>query len=59
MGGRAFIAVLLAVIAWAIASGTIVPLLFVGLPSFYGAWLAVFFGITQHAGLREDVSTIA
>ncbi len=52
---RAFIAVLLAVIAWAIASGTIVPLLFVGLPSFYGAWLAVFFGITQHAGLREDV----
>jgi fatty acid desaturase/nitrite reductase/ring-hydroxylating ferredoxin subunit len=36
-------------------SGTIVPLLFVGLPSFYGAWLAVFFGITQHAGLREDV----
>ena len=26
-----------------------------GLPSFYGAWLVVFFGITQHAGLREDV----
>jgi Na+-transporting NADH:ubiquinone oxidoreductase subunit F len=52
---RAFIAVLLGVIAWAIASGSVVPLLFVGLPSFYGAWLAVFFGITQHAGLREDV----
>jgi Na+-transporting NADH:ubiquinone oxidoreductase subunit F len=52
---RAFIAVLLGVIAWAVASGSIVPLLFVGLPSFYGAWLAVFFGITQHAGLREDV----
>ena len=52
---RVFIAVLLGVIAWAIASGSIVPLLFVGLPSFYGAWLVVFFGITQHAGLREDV----
>ena len=52
---RAFIAVLVAVVAWAVASGSIVPLLFVGLPSFYGAWLAVFFGITQHAGLREDV----
>ena len=52
---RIFIAVLLGVTAWAIASGSIVPLLFVGLPSFYGAWLVVFFGITQHAGLREDV----
>ncbi len=46
---------MLGVTAWAIASGSIVPLLFVGLPSFYGAWLVVFFGITQHAGLREDV----
>ncbi len=52
---RAFIAVLVGVLGWAIARGSIVPLLFVGLPSFYGAWLAVFFGITQHAGLREDV----
>jgi Na+-transporting NADH:ubiquinone oxidoreductase subunit F len=52
---RAYIAILVGVIAGAVASGSIVPLLFVGLPSFYGAWLAVFFGITQHAGLREDV----
>jgi Na+-transporting NADH:ubiquinone oxidoreductase subunit F len=52
---RAFVAVWVGVIAWAVASGSIVPLLFVGLPSFYGAWLVVFFGITQHAGLREDV----
>jgi fatty acid desaturase len=27
----------------------------VGLPSFYGGFLAVFFGLTQHAGLAEDV----
>ncbi len=52
---RAFVAVLAGAIAWAALAGTLVPLLFVGLPSFYGAWLAVFFGITQHAGLREDV----
>jgi len=32
-----------------------VPLLYVGLPSFYGIWLMVFFGLTQHAGLQEDV----
>jgi Na+-transporting NADH:ubiquinone oxidoreductase subunit F len=52
---RAFIAILAGVIAWAVASGSVVPLLFVGLPSFYGAWMVVFFGITQHAGLQEDV----
>ena len=52
---RVHIAVLGAAVAGAVMSGTMVPLLFVGLPSFYGAWLLVFFGITQHAGLREDV----
>ena len=40
---------------WSLLSWSIVPLLFVGLPTIYGAWLMVFFGLTQHAGLREDV----
>jgi fatty acid desaturase len=31
------------------------PLLFIGLPTFYGAWLYVFFGLTQHAALPENV----
>ena len=52
---RVHVVVLGAALATACISGTIVPLLFAGLPSFYGAWLVVFFGITQHAGLREDV----
>jgi Na+-transporting NADH:ubiquinone oxidoreductase subunit F len=52
---RIHVFVLGATVATACITGTIVPLLFVGLPSFYGAWLVVFFGITQHAGLREDV----
>ena len=43
------------VIAWAIASRSVLPLMFVGLPSFYGAWLMVVFGLTQHAGLAENV----
>lgn len=43
------------VIAWAIASRSILPLIFIGLPSFYGAWLMVVFGLTQHAGLAENV----
>ena len=40
---------------WCVAIGSIVPALYIGLPTFYGAWLMVFFGATQHAGLREDV----
>ena len=52
---RAFLGVLAGVVVWSIAAGSIVPLLFVGLPSFYGAWWLWFFGTTQHAGLREDV----
>ena len=35
--------------------GSFEPLMFVGLPSFYGHWLVVTLGITQHAGLAEDV----
>ncbi len=31
------------------------PVLFVGGPTLYGAWFYIFFGITQHAGLQENV----
>ncbi len=32
------------------------PLMYFGVfPSMYGAWLGVYFGLTQHAGLAEDV----
>jgi Na+-transporting NADH:ubiquinone oxidoreductase subunit F len=51
---RIFLLLLGGALAAAVALGTIVPLLFVGLPSFYGAWLLWFFAVTQHAGLRED-----
>jgi fatty acid desaturase/nitrite reductase/ring-hydroxylating ferredoxin subunit len=52
---RAFLAVLGGVVVWSIATWSIVPLLFIGLPSFYGAWMLLFFAVTQHIGLREDV----
>ena len=52
---RAFLAILAGVVAWSVAIGSVVPLVFVGLPSFYGAWMLWFFATTQHAGLREDV----
>ena len=52
---RAYIAVLAGTAVWCLAIGSIVPALYIGLPTVYGAWLMVFFAVTQHAGLREDV----
>lgn len=52
---RVMTAIWAGTIALAIITGTVWPLLFVGGPTIYGAWLMVFFGITQHAGLQEDV----
>jgi fatty acid desaturase len=43
------------VIASAIAFGSWLPVVLVGLPSLYGRWLSHFFGLTQHAGLAENV----
>ena len=52
---RIYVAIYVAVIAWSISIHSILPLMYIGLPSFYGAWLMVVFGLTQHAGLAEDV----
>jgi fatty acid desaturase len=52
---RIWLAVFAAVAALALAAGSWLPLVLVGLPSFYGAWLYLFFGLMQHAGLDEDV----
>ncbi len=43
------------VIGLSLYKHTLLPLMYVGLPSFYGAWLLMVFGLTQHAGLAEDV----
>jgi fatty acid desaturase len=37
------------------AIGSVLPALFIGLPTLYGAGFGVFFSSTQHAGLAEDV----
>ncbi len=53
---RIWLAIHLAVIAFSIAIGSILPMLFVGpLPTMYGAWLHIVTGLTQHGGLAEDV----
>ncbi len=43
------------VIALAIGQRSLLPLLFIGLPTIYGSWLMPIYGYTQHAGLAENV----
>jgi fatty acid desaturase len=52
---RIYLSIYLAVIGCAIATHSFLPLMYIGLPSFYGGWLGGLFGLTQHAGLAEDV----
>jgi Na+-transporting NADH:ubiquinone oxidoreductase subunit F len=43
------------VIGLAIYQRTLLPLMFVGLPQLYGAWLTPIYAYPQHAGLAENV----
>jgi fatty acid desaturase len=52
---RVWVAIYAVVMAACIVTRSILPALFIGLPSLYGAWLYHFFGLTQHAGLPENV----
>lgn len=44
-------ATLVACVAW----GSILPGMLIGLPRAYGVWLLMILGLTQHAGLADDV----
>ena len=52
---RLYVLIYLAVAALAIVTRSMLPLMLVGLPTFYGTWLTVIYGISQHAGLAENV----
>jgi len=52
---RIYIAIYLLVIATAIISRSILPLMFIGLPMIFGGWLMPVYGLTQHAALQENV----
>src|SRR2546428_6237661 len=47
--------ILLVIIIWSMLIGSILPLMFVGLPTFYGPILLLLVGLAQHLGLHEDV----
>jgi Na+-transporting NADH:ubiquinone oxidoreductase subunit F len=52
---RISVGIYLAVIALATCTESILPLLFLGLTNIFGSWLMVVYGLTQHAGLAENV----
>jgi len=52
---RITLLVYLAVWGSAIGFGSWLPLMLVGLPNLLGAWLVPFYGLTQHAGLEQNV----
>jgi fatty acid desaturase len=52
---RVWVLIYAAVIGSCIHWGTLLPAMLIGLPSFYGGGLYLIFGLTQHAGLAEDV----
>jgi len=51
---RIWALIYLGVIGLAIACKSFLPLMYIGLPTFYGG-VYLIFGLTQHAGLAEDV----
>ncbi len=52
---RIWLAIYAGVALCCVFTGSVLPAMLVGLPSFYGAWFHMFTGLTQHAGLAEDV----
>ena len=52
---RVYVLMYAGVIALSLYSGSVLPLMYVGLTNMYGAWLMLVYGYTQHAGLAENV----
>lgn len=52
---RIWVLIYAATIGIAIWTGSILPLMLIGLPRLYGAWHHVMTGVLQHAGLAENV----
>jgi fatty acid desaturase len=51
---RIYVAAILFVAAWSIAIRSLLPLMFLVLPRFYGGWHHLLCSLTQHAGLAEN-----
>ena len=52
---RLVAAMLTAVVAASILTSSLLPLMLIGLPTFYGSWMHSLLAAMQHAGLAEDM----
>ncbi len=52
---QVMVGVLLGAVVLSVLMQTVIPVVLIGGSTFLGGWLVVFFGITQHAGLQENV----
>lgn len=52
---RVYVALYAAALTLSIVRQSLLPLMLVGLTNFFGTWLMVVYGYTQHAGLAENV----
>jgi Na+-transporting NADH:ubiquinone oxidoreductase subunit F len=52
---RVYVAIYAVVIGLSLYTRSILPLMFVGFGNLFGTWLLVTYGLTQHAGLAENV----
>jgi MocE subfamily Rieske [2Fe-2S] domain protein len=52
---RVYLVIYAAVIGFSFYTRSLLPLLFIGLTNLFGTWLLVIYGLTQHAGLAENV----
>ncbi|MEW9613264.1 fatty acid desaturase family protein [Shinella sp. S4-D37] len=52
---RIWLLIFAGVAALCFVTGSILPAVFVGLPTLYGGWLQLLFAVSQHTGLDEDI----
>jgi fatty acid desaturase len=52
---RISLAIYLAAVAAAVSTGSLLPLMFIGGPRIYGTFMHIVYGLTQHAGMGENV----
>jgi Na(+)-translocating NADH:ubiquinone oxidoreductase F subunit len=52
---RIYIGIYLLVIALSVYFQSLLPLMYIGLSTILGSWLLPVYGLTQHAGLQENV----
>lgn len=55
MWGRIHLGIHMTTICVCFGSQSVLPWMVIGLPSLYGRWFQFLLGLTQHAGLEEDV----